>query len=301
MDEIKVIFRQFYKQLLSIYQEREASHIAHLVFEQVTGLSRLDIITKAHHTLTQSQKDELNIKCHHLLHHKPVQYVLNECTFYHLSFFVDENVLIPRPETEELVGWIIHSFSGDQGQRHEIPVILDAGTGSGCIAVVLKKNLPRTTVLALDKSKDALQVARKNANTHHADISFFQGDLLENNWFGALPPIDILVSNPPYIPQSEKTSMQKNVADFEPDLALFVPDEDPLRFYKALIACARQKLVPGGNLFLEVHEDLARAVSRLLQKNHFHVELRKDMSGKDRMIRAGKNTWQPGQLHGQIA
>lgn len=287
MREVKPVFQQFCRQLAAVYPEREARHIAHMVFEQVAGLSRLDLITKTNQRLTDSQQQDLTGKLNRLLRHEPVQYVLKECVFYHLPLYVNEHVLIPRPETEELVEWIIRTCRPRiKSGGKDSPVILDAGTGSGCIAIALKKNLPDTVVMAVDKSTLALQVAERNSIDNGTEITFIHADLLENDWFSSLPPLSVLVSNPPYIPRSARAVMPKNVVNFEPDMALFVPDDDPLIFYKALLSCAREKLAEDGAIFLEIHEELGEEVIALLRMNGFGYELKKDLSGRDRMIRA---------------
>lgn len=211
-----------------------------------------------------------------LLRKRPVQYVLGEAWFAGMKFFVNEHVLIPRPETEELVEWI---NKGD--------TILDIGTGSGCIPVALKKKYPDTLVYACDISEGALQVAQANANTNNTAIGFIHCDVLNKNEWHKLPEADIIVSNPPYIPLDEKASMHENVLEFEPHLALFVSNEDPLIFYKAIADLAKSKLKRNGVIYFEIHEDLGSSVQHLLESKNFrHVELKKDLQGKDRMIRA---------------
>lgn len=287
---IKDAVRQYYQQLCSIYTDREARYITDLVFEHITGFSRLDIITRSDTVLTMSQEKELSEKLLQLLDHKPIQYVLNKCVFYHLPFYVNEHVLIPRPETEELVEWIIENYRHKTGlptKDNKTPLtILDAGTGSGCIAIALKKNISNSKVIAIDNSIKALAVAEQNAKNNDVAIEFKKTDLLSKNWFDGLPLLDVIVSNPPYIPWSEHTSMQRNVTAFEPSTALFVPDNDPLVFYRTLILCALQKLRPRGELFMEIHEHLGKAVMTLCDQMGLKHELRKDLSGRDRMVRA---------------
>lgn len=199
---------------------------------------------------------------------------------YGENFTVNENVLIPRPETEELVEWII-SYANIKNKTLSI---LDIGTGSGCIAIALKKSLPHCEVSALDVSKEALKLAQLNANNLNVSIQWMEQNILDT--VALENAYDIIVSNPPYIPIGEKESMQKQVVNFEPSLALFVPDEDPLIFYRTIAKMAKQSLSKNGQLFFEIHYDQGNAILTLLNELNFHAELRQDSFGKDRMIRA---------------
>lgn len=280
-------FAFYCSQLSSVYEKREAENIAHLAFEQFTGWSRLERMLKKEAELDNPAMEKLETALKELLQHKPVQYVIGEAWFYKLKFKVNEQVLIPRPETEELVEWVIGSVSGSLPGADSI---LDIGTGSGCIAVALKKNLPSFRVSAIDISEQALAVAKENAARYDEEIDFMRMDVLQSQQAAVLPSFDIIVSNPPYVKQSEKGPMRKNVLDYEPHLALFVPDEDPLKFYRAIAVVAKEKLNPGGRLFFEINESLGEAVAGLLQEKGFTgIELRKDLSGKDRMVRAALN------------
>jgi release factor glutamine methyltransferase len=206
-----------------------------------------------------------------------------------MRFYVDRNVLIPRPETEELVEWIVKEVKGkNDAQAHPSGKvkILDVGTGSGCIAISLKK-LSVTEVWACDISDEALNVARINADALNATIDFIPLNFLDADQRKQLPAIDIIVSNPPYIPRNEKTEMKRNVVGYEPSTALFVPDDDPLTFYKAIADFGREKLNKGGNIYAEIHENLGESVNNLfLSKGYQTVYLKKDLQGKDRMIKA---------------
>lgn len=288
---IKDEFQAFYQSLLSLYKKREARHITHLVFEEVCGLSRLDLITKDNFSLPQVQQQILKEKLGQLIQHKPVQYVLGKCWFYRLPFYVNEHVLIPRPETEELAEWIIGEQANEKNNSgNKTLTILDAGTGSGCLAIALKNNIPDAHIIAIDISRQALQVAKQNALMNKADIEFRQRNMLEDNWLAGMSPLDIIVSNPPYIPRKEKQSMPRNVVSFEPHEALFVPDNDPLVFYKALIECGRQQLKAGGKFFMEIHEALGNSVINLFEKSGFeNIQLRRDLNGRNRMVRVVKN------------
>lgn len=213
--------------------------------------------------------------------HKPVQYVLNEAWFGGMKFFVDENVLIPRPETEELVEWIV-AESGDK------KTLLDIGTGSGCIPATLKKKLPQIAVTSIDISARALSVAEANAKTLGADVSLIQMDFLNRQQWSSLGSFDVIVSNPPYIALGEKDEMDKNVTDFEPHVALFVPDEDPLVFYRMIAEFGRIHLAAEGRIYMELNEALGFACTELFRGQGYETELRKDLQGKERMLKAWK-------------
>jgi release factor glutamine methyltransferase len=209
-----------------------------------------------------------------------VQYVLNESWFYDLPFYVDSTVLIPRQETEELVDWVIKETKFDS------PSILDVGTGSGCIAVALKKFIPEASVWACDKSAGAIRIAEKNAGTLNTRVNFIELDFLDAEQRNHLPQFEIIISNPPYIPLSERSGLPLNVRDFEPASALFAPDKDALIFYKALADFAASHLAKGGRLYAEMHENLSEDVRLIWNEKGFQTEIKKDMQGKNRMIRA---------------
>lgn len=289
--------------------------------ESVTGLERMDRLLRQYDPLSPAQGYTLATYTTALLDHVPVQYVLHEAWFYGLKLYVDEQVLIPRPETEELVHWIVSDL--DQGAIQSrftnfdvIPLtsaqvlptsdflpasphakdfhfphlrILDIGTGSGCIPIALKKALPVAEVHACDVSPGALQVARKNGTTHEAAIEWRLADFLRSYDWDLLPRVDIIVSNPPYIPVKDKETMHTNVLEHEPHLALFVENDDPLLFYRTIARFAQQKLLPAGSIYVEIHEDLGPATVQVFQEHGFDaVVLKQDMQGKDRMIRAMK-------------
>ncbi|HRE50795.1 MAG TPA: peptide chain release factor N(5)-glutamine methyltransferase [Flavitalea sp.] len=265
--------------LSGIYEKREAANIADWVMENVTGMQKADRLIRRYYPAPADQLKALESYTEELKTCKPVQYVLQEAWFYGMKFFVDERVLIPRPETEELVGMIIKL-------GRERPRILDIGTGSGCIAIALKKNLPDAELYACDISEAALAVAQKNASLHQADISFINLDFTDRDAWRQLPGVDILAGNPPYIPLSEKQSMHRNVTHYEPHTALFVPDEDPLLFYKCIAGFAVEKLLPGGMVFVETHERLAHETATVFADKGFRATIYKDMQGKERIITA---------------
>ncbi len=311
--------QQLRVELQSIYDPREAANIANWVMESVTGLERKDRLLRLYDPVSPAQKATLATYTTALLNHVPVQYVLHEAWFYGLKLYVDEQVLIPRPETEELVHWILSEQDPGAIQSRftnfdVIPLtsaqvlptsdflpapphvkdfhfphvrILDIGTGSGCIPIALKKALPAAEVHACDVSPGALQVAHKNGTTHEAAIEWRQVDFLRMYDWDLLPRVDILVSNPPYIPVRDKDTMHANVLQHEPHVALFVEDDDPLLFYRHIAQFAQQQLLPGGSIYVEIHEDLGPATEALFREYGFaDTIIRKDMQGKDRMVRA---------------
>jgi release factor glutamine methyltransferase len=273
--------KELLSQLSTLYEGREAAGITDWVMEHLSGRKKIDRILHRSEQLVPSTIDQLKKYTDELLDHRPVQYVLHESWFCGLKFYVDEQVLIPRPETEELVEWVAAEASPPSR------VLLDVGTGSGCIAISLKKKIKALDVYACDLSKGALAIAQRNASALEADIHLRPLDFLDSRQWDGLPQVDYLVSNPPYIPSKEKATMAPHVVGFEPHLALFVEDGDPLVFYRALAKFARQKLLPGGSIFVEIHEDLATATLDLFKTAGFQqVILRKDMQGRDRMIKA---------------
>ena len=279
--QITDLAREIRAFLQTIYSEREAAGMAWIILEHVTANRRAQLMTQAEASLTAEQHDAAENIVVRLMKGQPLQYVLGETHFYGLKLKVAPSVLIPRQETEELVDWITRK-AGDKAED-----ILDIGTGSGCIAIALSKNLPQARVWACDISEKALELARENARLNQAEISFKQADILDEASPEAFPPFDIIVSNPPYVTDSEKKSMAANVLDHEPHLALFVEDSDPLCFYRAIAAFALRKLRPGGQLYFEINEAFGLQVLALLRQSGFqHVELRKDLNGKDRMVRA---------------
>jgi release factor glutamine methyltransferase len=276
-------------QLYDVYGDREAANIADLVMEKVTGWKRIDRVANRQVKMSDVMQQQLDRYTLDLLTHKPVQYVLNEAWFGGTKFYVDENVLIPRPETEELVDYAIKDVKARL--NYAGISLLDIGTGSGCIPVTIKKNLQQTSVTAVDISEQALNVARKNASVNHADVRFILADILDENSWNQFSSFDYIISNPPYIPVTQKYLMHDNVTRYEPHLALFVPDEDPLLFYKAIARFAVRKLKPGGKIFLELHEHFATSVKEVFASFE-EVEVKNDMQGKERFITA-RLSYQP--------
>jgi release factor glutamine methyltransferase len=272
--------KELAKRLAPGHGDREAAIIADWIMERVTGQSKLERLLRKTEELRHDALTAYERFSHELLAGRPVQYVLGESWFAGLKFFVDERVLIPRPETEELVEWMISEVAATP-----LGSLLDVGTGSGCIAITLSRRLPRMAVYACDVSEGALEVAERNADELGAPVGLLKTDFLDRGQWDGLPHVRWLVSNPPYIPRKERDSMAHHVVDAEPALALFVPDDDPLIFYRALGEFAGRS--PGAVLFLEVHEGLGGEVrDLLLGLGAAEVILRKDLQGKDRMIKA---------------
>jgi release factor glutamine methyltransferase len=268
--------------LSDIYDEREAAAVCSLVMEKLTGLSRgLRMLHKSD-LFSMRQEDLFRLYVSELVQNRPVQYVLGEAWFAAMPFYVDENVLIPRPETEELAEWLLDDLKAEQNNLS----VLDIGTGSGAIPVYIKKKKPGFSVSALDISEKALGVAQKNSRIHNTDIDFILCDIRDRGQWSLLPPADIIISNPPYIPEKQKANLEKHVRNYEPGLALFVPDEDPILFYKIICEFALGKLNPRGALFLEIHHDYASLIHDWYHKQGYTVELKKDFSGNNRMIKA---------------
>lgn len=280
--------------LVPMYGEREAAVIADWVMESLSGKKKLDRMVMRGVDIPVRELEVYQRYRSELLAHRPVQYVLGESWFAGMRFFVDERVLIPRPETEELVDWVVESVSGVgiEGRPAEggsVGSVLDVGTGSGCIAVTLARRLAGVSVFACDVSVGALAVAQENAERLGAPVGFLQLDFLDRGSWNRLPPVRWVVSNPPYIAAAERKEMARHVVDYEPSTALFVPDTDDLVFYRALGEFARERIAAGGGLFVEIHENRGAAVSSLLSElGAASVVVGKDLQGKDRMIKA---TW----------
>lgn len=266
--------------LRNLYPENEISSISNLLIAKITGFSRTQIILNKNTKISDNQRFLLQTFVESLLKHTPVQYVLGETEFYGLKFKVDANVLIPRPETEELVEWIQQSLAVGESRK-----ILDIGTGSGCIAISLKSVFTKSEVTAFDISEGALKTAQSNSKLNNCDVIFQKVDILEPQYTDE--KWDVIVSNPPYIPEAEKSEILPNVIEFEPHTALFVPDTEPLLFYKAIAGFALEHLNNGGLLFFEIHRDFGQQTVQMLQTVGFvNIVLRKDLSGNDRMVRA---------------
>ncbi|WP_183573287.1 peptide chain release factor N(5)-glutamine methyltransferase [Mucilaginibacter sp. X5P1] len=291
MKTIKDVFSTFKQSLATLYDASEIEALTLMIISEITGSSKAMVKAFPEQEITLQQQGELNDILTRLQTGEPIQYILGYTEFYGLPFKVNPAVLIPRPETEELVEWALASVSSWQlavNSQEQLAVknILDIGTGSGCIAISLKKNLPAVQISAIDISTDALQTAKQNADLNEVDINFIQADILNINSEIEIPKSEIIISNPPYVTLHDKTRMHTNVTDFEPHTALFVPENDPLIFYKAIADFAINNLASNGLLFFEINESLGRETVEMLESKGFkNVELRKDMSGRDRMVK----------------
>ncbi|REJ84800.1 MAG: peptide chain release factor N(5)-glutamine methyltransferase [Bacteroidetes bacterium] len=295
MHKLKDLINQGRNALSVCYERHEAENVLKMVFSSALSLDSKDLIMKADADLSDEEYRKIAGIFGELETGKPVQQVLHEAWFMDMKFYVDKNVLIPRPETEELVLWILERFPA---MDHSQINFLDIGTGSACIPVSISKLRPSWNIYALDVSGPALEVAQKNALSHNVAINFSLLDILacdKTALLSLLNPsesnnenlFDIIVSNPPYVKDSEMSSMHVRVKSFEPHIALFVPDEDPLVFYREIALKSSQVLKSGGSLFLELNEALSAQLSDLLLSfGYKDVEVRKDFFGKDRMISA---------------
>lgn len=268
-------FNELRKALESLYSAGEASAIVRLLRE-----ARIDS-AELPESLPDSLGKILKTDRERLLKGEPLQYVLGETWFYGNRFHTGPGVLIPRPETEELVEWILKDLDPSASPR-----IIDIGTGSGCIAITLKKKHPAAQVTAIDISDTALNYARRNAEALHTEITFLPADFSDNTTWQHLPDFDLIVSNPPYIPLQEAHLLHRNVHKYEPHTALFAPENDPLFFYRLIAAFAEKKATPGSSIYLELHQQFAEETRALFLDRWRDVELRKDMSGNLRMLRA---------------
>jgi protein-(glutamine-N5) methyltransferase, release factor-specific len=273
--QIKKIFHQ---QLKEIYIENEIDSLFFIALEYVTSISKIEYILQKEEEISEEKLIELKFILEELTKNKPIQYITKNAYFYGLNFYVNEKVLIPRQETNELVDWVLMSVT------HSKPIkILDIGTGSGCIAITLKKNLPLSEVFAIDISNEAIQVAQKNANDNEVEINFLQKNILEINDLKS--NFDIIISNPPYVRELEKLEMASNVLDNEPHLALFVPDNNPLLFYEKITEIALKNLTEDGMLFFEINQYLSEETKKMIENKGFkNVTLRKDLQENYRMI-----------------
>lgn len=269
-------------ELAKSYPETEIQGFIRIIFDSVLNFSYTDIILQKDKKLDPSEFETIKNIVTRLKGYEPIQYILGECEFYGLKLNVNHAVLIPRPETEELVQWIVQSNIKSGAN------ILDIGAGSGCIALALKKEIVDAIVRGIDISDEALQVAKNNAAKNKLNVDFFQADIL--NWKSyAWSKYDVIVSNPPYVRESEKKLMETNVLEFEPEGALFVEDDNPLIFYAAIAEFAKENLTTNGYLFFEINEYLGDEMKNMLNSMGFNtIECRKDINGKDRMLACGK-------------
>lgn len=283
---LKDIEHIYHQELDALYNPNEVANFFNWLIEHYLGLKSLDMIMSPEYTVTKSEEQPLFEALNQLKLNKPIQYIIRSTEFYGLKFLVDEHTLIPRPETEELVSKIISDHSSHT--HNSIVKVLDIGTGTGCIAVTLAKQLSNAQVTAIDISEDALKIAMQNAELNEVNISFIKENILDyRDLILDQSPFDVIVSNPPYVRNSEKSQIQPNVLDHEPHLALFVEDNDPLVFYRSICEFALDHLKPKGILYFEINEYLGIDMLELVTSYEFEtIELIKDMSGKDRMLKA---------------
>jgi release factor glutamine methyltransferase len=285
---LKDVQSTFHKALDHLYEKEEVDSFFFMLIEAYYKVSRLQLAMEPQLSVENYEAilDALEL----LKKQQPIQYILGVTEFYGLPFKVNEHTLIPRPETEELVAWVLNHQPITI--NHQLRM-LDVGTGSGCIAISLAKNLPNAEIYALDVSGEAIKIAKQNAKLNNVHVEFIEADILNSEtWNSDFKDLnfDIIVSNPPYVREQEKQYMKLNVLDNEPHLALFVKDEDPLLFYKAITQFAIDKLSKNGRLYFEINEYLGNDMIQLLVKNQFsNIELKQDMFKKDRMIKGVRN------------
>ena len=277
MEKVSNIIPYFIKQLKGIAQEREIISWSYISIDFLLGYNRSDCIIHANMDISSDISGRIKQIISDLKTNKPIQHIIGEAEFYGLKFKVNEHTLIPRPETQELVQWIL---------EHEFTSALDIGTGTGCIPIALKKNKD-AEISATDVSESALSVAKENAKINEVEINFLLQDILKTT---ILPKVDVIISNPPYVLDMEKEFILANVLDNEPHLALFVPDNNPLLFYKKIADLAFTSLSKNGLIFFEINERLGKETVVMLSAIGFvDIELKKDINDKDRMIKATKN------------
>jgi release factor glutamine methyltransferase len=310
--KIKDITKTIKIELSDLYAQKEIDSFIYLLFKEYLNFSKTDVILKSEYKVNKKELIKINLAINDLKNFKPIQYITGKINFYGLDFIVNKNVFIPRPETEELINVIINDYkSGYFYQQEKNTInILDIGTGSGCIAVTLKKIIANSNVFACDISKESLKTAKKNATHNNVKINFFIYDILNDNacselvprpvlnsfqypyhpellsgLFQYIPKFDIIISNPPYIRESEKKTMSKNILNYEPEQALFVTDENPLVFYNAIADFALKHLNVNGKIYFEINEELSKDLKMmLLKKNLKNIIIKKDINGKDRII-----------------
>jgi release factor glutamine methyltransferase len=286
---LKEIKNKFLIELNSLYELEEIENFFFILVEHYLHLNRLSVALNPERLFSAKDVKPITDALQDLKNNVPIQYILGETEFYGLPFKVNKNVLIPRPETVELVDWVLKT----ELKKRDIHLnIFDIGTGSGCIAISLAKKLPKANVYALDVSEEALVMAKLNAAINDVDIQFIQENILNaQTWNNEIKSteFDIIVSNPPYVRKLEQEQMRENVLNNEPHLALFVNNEDPLQFYKAIAEYALNNLKMNGVLYFEINEYLGNQMIQLLENYNFSsIELKQDIFGKDRMIKAIK-------------
>ena len=280
---INTLYRSFLKNLETIYSPNEAANITKLIFESAVNISRVDMIKQPDALLNEESRSKLETSLALLMNHTPIQYVVGNTWFHSLNFKVTPDVLIPRPETEEVVSAVL-----DYLKKNPLGNLLEIGTGSGCISIAIKKNIPDINITAIDISSAALKIAKENAEANKAVISFFEIDFLASTRWSEIGKFDLVVSNPPYIPNKEMIEMDNNVRLFEPSIALFVPDENPLIFYKNILHFCEKQLSENGKIFMEIHEGYGQEVCALFSSGGYQTTLINDLYGKNRIVVANR-------------
>lgn len=281
MIPVKKLRDRMIQELNRIYPENESRTIAEILISKLSGIDRIDLLIDPERVLDDDLEATLGNKLAELMASKPLQYVTGRAYFYDFEIEVNPSVLIPRPETEELVRWVLNDFRDDPGLK-----ILDIGTGSGCIIIALGRHLKKSSLTAVDSSPGAIITATRNAASLGVEVNFIEADLFDAKNIEKMGKFDLIVSNPPYVMQRERAGMHPNVLNFEPHSALFVPDDDPLVFYRAISKIARQNLTSGGKLYLEFNESLGLATANIFKEAGFdEVSLKSDMQGKERFLR----------------
>lgn len=279
---ISELQRKLVRDLSALFAENEAISVSTIVLDHL-NITREDILRNPNRIANNETQVEIKKIVDQLQQNKPIQYILGKTFFYDLEFKVNSEVLIPRPETEELTHYIIKE------NNKKNPVILDIGTGSGCIAIALSVNIPNSIVLGMDVNIDTLNVARENAFRNNSKVMFIHGNILNCKSLKGTKWIDLIVSNPPYVTLEDKKKMSSNVVDYEPERALFVPQNDPLLFYKHIIKFAEFNLSTNGEIWVEINENFGQETAKLfIEQGYENVDLRKDLQGKNRFIKASR-------------
>lgn len=280
---IKDIRTYLSRELYENYKEPEIISLTYIIIKTIFNTTKLHKLLLSDQIVSKEQSERIITICEELKTGKPVQYILGETIFYDCPIRLSNATLIPRPETEELVDLIIRENKNYNGN------IIDIGTGSGCIAIALAKNLPASDVTGTDISEEAILIAKENALLNNIYVSFIRVDIL-NPGFSTVKKTGIIVSNPPYVRISEKQFMSRNVLDFEPPVALFVPDSDPLVYYRAILKFSEIMLLPSGKLYFEINEAMGKPMTQLLESSgYYKIEIIKDINGKERIIKGIKN------------
>ena len=279
--QLKELYIHFIKELKPLYNADEASVISSMIFETIAQMDKSTLIIHPNRIVEKEKLHKINLALEQLKLFVPVQYIIGHGWFYNLQFKVSPAVLVPRPETEELLAMVI-----DFIKTHHKQTVLDIGTGSGCIPISMKKTLPDIFVSAIEISEDALMIAKENASTHQTNIEWIQMDFLDESCWKGLPVYDVIISNPPYIPENEKDKLDKNVTAHEPHLALFVPDNQQLIFYEKIASFGKQHLAKDGKIFMETHENYAKEVAAHFIEEGYAAVVKKDFYKKERMVMA---------------